>query len=228
MSKKKIASVIPAFNASDTIEEVLEGLRMHLPDDKIIVVDDGSEIEFRQPVEALGATYLRHSGNQGKGAALWTGFQAALEQGGELILTLDADGQHDPADAPKLIAAMASGNYDVVIGSRMDNLQKMPAHRVLSNVMTSRLLSLRIGQKLDDSQSGFRLITREAISGVSPQCTRFDFESELLIKFGQAGYRIGFVPVQTKYPGDADSAMKLQDVFRFIRMYVNSYFWRKS
>src|SRR5262245_21246630 len=111
-----IGVLIPALNAASTLGSVVARARRHLPEG--LVVDDGSRVATAAVASASGATVVRHAVNRGKGAALQTGFARLLQRGAAAIVTLDADGQHDPDDIPRFVAAWSDGAAHLVIGSR--------------------------------------------------------------------------------------------------------------
>lgn len=222
MKSKKLVVVIPAFNAEETIGGVISGINQTLASAEIVVVDDGSVDRTREIVESFGILCVRHASNSGKGAALQSGFRRALERGAALILTLDADNQHDPSEAIKLVEASEHLN-GIVVGAREISPKSMPIHRWLSNYMTSRLIAIRTGTTIQDSQSGYRLYSAELLKRFQFSHVRFDFESEILIRACLAGYDIRFVNVRTRYFKNGKSAMRVLDIPRFIRMYLKSY-----
>ena len=158
-----VLALIPAWNEAPRIGPVLQGVLAHLP---VLVVDDGSTDETASVAEAAGAKVVRHAYNQGKGAALKTGFAWALERGYGAVLTLDADGQHDPADIPKFLEAHARGAGELIIGRR--NFRVMPFPRPVTTPLGTWLLSRALGQPIYDNQSGYRLYTRRLLEAVHP------------------------------------------------------------
>jgi glycosyltransferase involved in cell wall biosynthesis len=224
--EKNLIAIIPAYNAETTLELVVQGLNQALPEITTVVIDDGSTDQTRAVSEACGCLCIRHDKNRGKGAALKTGFIYALQNGFDIVLTLDADGQHKPEQASSLLDKMLSTGADLTIGSRMHSTKVMPIHRVISNHLTTFLLTLRTGQKIADSQSGFRMHSAQLLRAVIDDLAteRFEFESELLIRSIRKGYKISAVDVDTIY-SDEKSSMQLKDVIRFIHMFWRSKRW---
>ena len=218
-SGKGTCCVIPAFNAAESVATVVLGLRRILPAASITVIDDGSGDDTGGMAAAAGATVLRHERNRGKGAALRTGFAHAIaDPQTECILTLDADEQHRPEDAPDLIHRMDVSGADIVIGSRRRAGSGIPIHRIVSNMITSFLVSARTGQDIADSQSGFRFIRRAVVEHTAFHHDGFEAETEFLLAASQAGYRIDHVPVRTVYAGERSHMTKWRTTVNFIRV----------
>ncbi|MFQ5751991.1 MAG: glycosyltransferase family 2 protein [bacterium] len=225
MTNCNICAVIPAYNAAKTVKQVVNDLKECSKDIQIIVVNDGSTDTTESIVKDLDILYLEHKKNLGKGTALRSGFRRALSLAPRYILTLDADAQHNPKNLAKFVNKLEDDDLDFVIGSRMSDISGMPLHRILSNRITSKLISWRIGQNIVDSQSGFRLIRANVLRNMTLNSKRFELESELLIKAGLNGYKIGFANIETIYHKNQFSSMKIIDIFRFVILYLKSFFW---
>ena len=214
MSEISILALIPAWNEATRIGPVVEAARAHLP---VLVVDDGSGDDTSAVAEAAGATVVRHSRNRGKGVALMTGFAWALERGCEAVLTLDADGQHDPADIPRFLAAYDAGAGDLIIGRR--DFSHMPFLRSLVNPFGSWLLSLALGTRIYDNQCGYRLYSRRLLERLDLTTTGFELEVEVVIQAVCKGMRIGWVEIRTIYGvGEVSYFHPLKDTARFLGM----------
>jgi glycosyltransferase involved in cell wall biosynthesis len=195
MSEASILALIPAWNEATRIGPVVETTHGYLP---VLVVDDGSHDDTSAVAKSAGATVTRHPQNQGKGVALMTGFGWALEQGYEAVLTLDADGQHDPTEIPEFLAAYAAGAGDLIIGRR--DFSRMPFPRRYTNpLFGSWLLSLVLGARIYDSQSGYRLYSRPLLEGLDLTSTGFDLETEVIVQAVCRGMRVGWVDIRTIY-----------------------------
>lgn len=218
----KAMAVIPAKDAAGTVGDVVRGLRRVLPDLEVLVVDDGSGDETGARAREAGARVERHDVNRGKGAALQTGFDAAVAAGAEAVLALDADGQHDPASAPGLLAALE--HADVVVGTRNADRRGMPWLRKATNDVTSWWVSRLAGQRIEDSQSGYRAIRADVIRRVRPASTRFEYESEFLVAAARAGFRVGSAPIPTLYNAPGSHIHPLRDTIRFVR-FVWRHLW---
>jgi glycosyltransferase involved in cell wall biosynthesis len=151
--------------------------------------------------------------NRGKGAALRAGFADALARGAAAVLTIDADGQHDPAAAPALMAALEDA--DVVIGARPRTSTAMPFRRRLSNAFSSAVISRCAGCALPDAQSGYRAIRAAVLRTLRPQGDRYEYETDFLIEAGRAGFRIACVPVATIY-GAPSHFREFRDAMRVL------------
>lgn len=200
MSKTSTLALIPAYNEAQRITPVIEGALRYLP---VLVVDDGSRDETAAVAEAAGATVLRQIPNQGKGAALRAGLRWGLAQGYEAVLTLDADGQHDPAEIPAFLARQAASRPDLLIGSR--DFSQMPITRRMANTLGRWSFSWALGQHVEDNQSGYRLLSRRMAEAVlDSQEHGFEFEVEMIVTCVQRGYTLDWVSIRTIY-GDQGS-----------------------
>jgi glycosyltransferase involved in cell wall biosynthesis len=217
---RKVAVVIPAYNAAGTIAELITQISKFISAENIFVVDDGSEDQTEFIARDMGVWVLRHVARKGKGAALRDGAMKALGLNYELVLTIDSDLQHDPAEIPKFISA-ASG-LDIVIGKRNISTDTMPLARVLSNSITSWMIASRTGATIEDSQCGYRLYRARVLRAIDSHYQYFDYESDMLLKAAIEGYRVGFVPIKTIYNG-SKSSIRVIDILRFARVYLKSF-----
>ena len=210
----RICAVIPARDAAGTIGAVVRGLRTTLPEALVLVVDDGSTDRTGVCAAEAGARVLLHDVNQGKGAALQTGFDEALRIEADAVLALDADGQHDPAWAPGLLEALEVA--DVVVGSRLQDRTGMPWLRRATNDVTSWWVSQLARTLIEDSQSGYRAIRAPVLRAIRPTARRFDYESEFLVAAARAGFRIGAVPIPALYNAPGSHIRPVRDTVRFV------------
>jgi glycosyltransferase involved in cell wall biosynthesis len=218
----RVCAVIPARDAADTVGPVVRGLRATLPEATILVVDDGSSDETGARAREAGALVLRHTLNQGKGAALQTGFDEAVRLGADAALALDADGQHDPAWAPRLLAGLESA--DLVVGSRLQSREGMPWLRRVTNDVTSWWVSRLARTLIEDSQSGYRAIRAPVLRRVRPEARRFEYESEFLVAAARAGFRIAAVGIPTLYNAPGSHIRPVRDTVRFVRFVLRHLF----
>jgi glycosyltransferase involved in cell wall biosynthesis len=210
-----IVGLIPAHDEAPRIGSVIEVALGHLP---VVVVDDGSSDGTAAVARAAGATVIEQRPNQGKGAALRAGFRRALNDGADAILTLDADGQHDPAEIPAFLAAWAAEpRPDVVIGRR--DFRVMPAARRLSNTAGGLLFSWAVGRPIPDNQSGYRLVSRRlAEATLASDEPGFAFEVEQITTCIRMGGTIAWVPIRTIYAGAPSHIRPIAHVREFIRI----------
>jgi len=188
--------LIPAYNAERQVAAVVRGAaQAGLP---VIVVDDGSTDQTRQQAQAAGAVILRHHANRGKGAALQTGFAYARAQNADGVLTLDADGQHDTREIPKLLAAWQKDPASLVLGVRSFDPALMPRRSRIGNHISTFFISLFAGRRHSDTQTGFRVYPRRLLS-LPLSTRRFDTETELLLWASKLAVPLREVPVQTIY-----------------------------
>ena len=192
-----VACVIPAYDAATTLEGVVRGLRAALPEALLIAVDDGSADATHDVAAACCDRAVRFKSNRGKGAALRAGFDVAHAECAHAVLTIDADGQHDPARAPELLAALADA--DIIIGARARTRGTMPLGRRVTNALASAAVGAIVGVSVPDAQSGYRAIRREVLADVRASGDRYEYKTEFLIAAVRAGYRLGSVGVPTTY-----------------------------
>jgi glycosyltransferase involved in cell wall biosynthesis len=211
-----IVALIPGHNEEPRIAAVVDVARTLLP---VIVVDDGSTDGTAAAARNAGATVIEQRPNQGKGAALRAGFRRALADGTEAILTLDADGQHDPAEIPAFLAAWDSPGRrpDLVIGRR--NFRAMPPIRRLSNTVGGRAFSWAVGRDIPDNQSGYRLVSRALAEAMLASDEHgFAFEVEQITTCIRMGGSIAWVPIRTIYAGAPSHIRPIAHLREFIRI----------
>jgi glycosyltransferase involved in cell wall biosynthesis len=210
-----IVAVIPAYNEAPRVGAVVLAVRDLLP---VLVVDDGSTDRTAEVARETGAEVVEQRPNQGKGAALRSGFRQALAIGADAILTLDADGQHAPADIPRLLAAAgADPPPDLVIGRR--SFRSMPPVRRLSNELGRRAFSWAVGRDIPDNQSGFRVVSRRlAEATLASDEPGFAFEVEQITTCIRMRGTIAWVPIRTIYAGAPSHIRPLAHLREFIRI----------
>lgn len=189
--------------------------RAAVPGARVIVVDDGST---DGTVSAAQGAAIAHALNLGKGAALRDGIREAIAQGAAVIVTLDADGQHPPEEIPRLLAPIAAGQADIVLGSR-ERSGAMPLHRRFTNWLSARLATRIGGQPVADAQTGFRAFRREVAERVSPAGDRFEFETAFLLDALRAGFRVASVTIPTIY-GAPSHFRHWSDTLRLARVFA--------
>jgi glycosyltransferase involved in cell wall biosynthesis len=213
--------MIPAYNEAPTIRSLAEAALAQCP--RVIVVDDGSTDGTSAALRGLPVTLLRHRANRGKAASLRTGFEHALAHGAAAVVTLDGDGQHDPNDAPPLVASWRAAPERVVIGARLHDRAGFPPLRYAGNRIACFWISWAAGHAIADSQSGFRVYPRavmEIALGARVRSSRFTLESEILIEGARRGHRTLAVPIAGRYPAGARPShyRAASDTLRIIAM----------
>ncbi len=223
---ERFAAIIPAYNAGRFIEPVIRSVAHHLPAGHIIVVDDGSADDTGNAARRAGARVVRHEANRGKGAAVRTAIDVLRSLPDiDAVVMLDADGQHDPAEIPLFAEEFEKGTADLIIGNRMAAAGAMPPIRVFTNRLTSAVVSLRAGQRVPDSQNGYRLARAQLLKDLHLVTSRYEIESEMIIKACHAGGRVASIPVKTIYGSEKSAIHPLRDTVRFIRLVIRSLFW---
>ncbi len=211
----KILAVIGAYNEAPRIAPVIERTLEHLPN--ILVVNDASTDDTAKAAAEAGALVLNlPAPNRGKGYALRRGFSYALAEGYDAVVTLDADGQHPPELIPRFLDELEAG-ADLVYGNRLGDLSRMPAARIFSNRVTTRLVSLLAGSRILDSQCGMRAVRRWVLERAVTTADRFAAESEQIIRAARAGAKLVPIPIPTVYLKNSDSKMNVVlDTLRFV------------
>lgn len=192
-----IVAAIPAFNKEATIARVVISASKHV--DKVLVCDDGSSDMTGEIAERLGAKVVRHERNLGKGAAIRSLFDSAKRLGADVVVTIDADGQHDPDEIPKLVEPILSGEADIVIGSRSLAGSEMPRYRRVGRRALDRATITAGRVKVADTQSGFRAYSKDAVKSLEVTESGIGVDSEILMKAG--GLRLAEIPIGCKYKG---------------------------
>jgi glycosyltransferase involved in cell wall biosynthesis len=220
----KICALIPAYNAQETIGPVLKKIEPLKID--TIVINDGSSDETKRVASENGALLLDHPLNLGKGAALRTGFQYILQRNYEVVITLDADGQHDPSEIPSLLKIFQSVNPDILIASRASEFGKMTFLRRFWNRLGVKAVARLCHSDITDSQSGFRLIRAEILREISLSSSRFETELEFLIKACKKGFSVLSVPIITqKVDGTGSSHFRpVADTWLVCKVFLRNLF----
>ena len=211
---RRIIAIIPAFNEAERILPVIHKTQNHLP---VLVVDDGSADLTPAVARQSDAQLIKQVENQGKGKALQAGFRWAIDHGYSAIVTLDADGQHDPDEIPLFIKAFETTNADLIIGMR--DFSEMPIIRRLANWSGKVTFSWALGQDIPDNQSGFRLLSsRMANAMLASAESGFELEVEMIVICIRNGFTLDWVPISTIYAGEASHIAPLQHTRNFLRM----------
>ncbi|NOX38514.1 MAG: glycosyltransferase family 2 protein [Calditrichaeota bacterium] len=225
--------IIPVFNTTRFFSVLLQKLQhiqktIHPWKMEILIVDDGSNPPV-QPILFPGLLIhqLRHSRNLGKGRALKTGFHFFSGRPEvEAIITMDADLQHPPEYIPAMVRALRSSGADVVLGYRKRIPGVMPFHRILSNLLTSLIISLLVGRLIRDSQCGFRLYRKQVLYQLPMERNGFHLESELALRLGWRKVSMAFVEIPTVYQGQPSAIRNVADTLDFIFLIAKLSFQR--
>lgn len=220
----KICILIPAYNAQKTLGAVLKKIVPLKMD--ILVINDGSSDGTKRVALENGARLLEHPFNLGKGAALQTGFRYILQRDYQLVITLDADGQHDPNEIPSLLNIFESVQPDILIASRSAEFGEMPFLRRFWNRLGAKAVSRLCHADVTDSQSGFRLIRVSVLKEVHLFTSRFETELELLIKACKKGFSVLSVPINAQQiDGTASSHFRpVMDTWLVCKVFLRNLF----
>lgn len=217
-ASESILAFVPAYNESAAIARVVSHAAEYLP---VLVVDDGSSDDTVAQAESAGATVIRQPTNLGKGKALRRGFTYALDEGYDAVITLDGDGQHDPAEIPAFLACRARTQADLIIGYR--DFALMPSIRRLSNTVGTSLFSWAMGTPIRDNQSGYRLVSRALMAAtLAGHEAGFEFEMEMIVTCVESSLKLDWVPIRTIYAGEASHIRPFQHAVNFVRVAVQS------
>ncbi len=201
--KMGMCAIVPSYNAGTTLRLLLETLISYSP--SIVVVDDGSEDDTASVARGFarqGVVLLQHDENLGKGAALHTGFLWAIEQGFEVVVTLDSDLQHAPEDLPGIVEVFEGDGLDMLVGSRTHDNGGMPKIRRFGNRFSSWIATRFCCQPVQDSQCGYRIYRLASCKSIlmNLMSKRFEAETEILVMGANERLRIGFAPITVIYP----------------------------
>jgi glycosyltransferase involved in cell wall biosynthesis len=195
---------IPAYNEEKNIASIIVKLKKIA--NTIIICDDGSTDATAEIAKELGAMVISHSKNQGYGAAIKTIFLEAKNKQVDVLITFDADGQHQIKDISKVLEPINLGNADVVIGSRfLDDKTKIPTYRKIGVKLITQLTNITTGSNITDSQSGFRAYSKLALEKIIPTESGMGISTEILIKAQEKKLRITEVPIKILYEGDTST-----------------------
>jgi len=214
IASHNITVILPAYNEEVSVGSIVLLTRRYA--DRVIVVDDGSSDRTAEVAANAGAEVVVHTTNKGKGIAFKTGFEAA--EGADIIVTMDSDGQHNPADIPKLIAPILQGKADIVNGSRYLNgdITDTPLYRRIGQTILDKITILNSGIRITDSQSGFR-----AFSASTKDIFRFEaqglaIESEMLADAGKHGLKVKEVGIDVRYDVEGSTEHPLKHGFNVL------------
>lgn len=219
--KPNIIAIVPAYNEEKRITPVILNVKKHLD---VLVVDDGSKDNTADLAQTAGAQVLRQNPNAGKGAALRAGFTQALQDGCTAVITLDADGQHDPREIPLFLECYQRTGADLIIGAR--DFRQMPLIRKIANWSGTQIFSLAMGRKIRDNQSGYRLISCRMMAALLDSSEQgFEFEVEMIMKCLKNHWELDWVPIRTIYSDQGSHIRPGKHFVNFIRVVFKT--WRE-
>lgn len=210
--------ILPAYNEAANICKVVKSCK-----DlgySVLVVDDGSTDNTLEIAKKEGAVVLRHNERQGKGFSIKDGFIYAINNSYHTVITLDADGQHDPSEIKKFIKKAAESNAPVIIGNRLCDPKNMPFVRLLTNKFMSAVISCVCKQNIPDTQCGYRLFKTFALESITIEAKKFEIDSELLIKLCRKGYKVESIPIKSLYGEEISQINPIVDTLRFFRFLI--------
>ena len=224
---ERVLVVVPAFNAERTVGGIVRGCRAVV--DEVLVIDDGSIDRTAAEAVDAGARVMSHAANRGKGAALKTGFGLALQRGYDAVITLDADGQHLPREIPKFLTARAETQANLIIGGRAHLFDQMLPRRRMANRFSAWSIARCSRTNVTDSQSGFRLYSRELLLKARLRSDGFDLESEVIVRAGCDGFKVITIPIDLGFV-DGLSTSHYKPVADSLRIFWTvtraRFFWR--
>jgi len=223
----KLAIIVPAYNEEKTIGAVLKSIPQRFPrvsQKEVVVVSDGSTDKTAEIALQFRATLIEHYLNRGLGGALGTGFEYARKEGFDLVLTFDADGQHNPTDIWPVLRPIIHQQADVVIGSRLKDPQGMPWYRIVRIWGLNLITAIFFWVWSTDSQSGLRAFSKKALQKIDIQSDKMEVSSEFFYEIGRKGLKLIEVPIKSIYTDY--SLRKGQKNFNAIRI-ISKLFYRR-
>ena len=200
----KITVGIPAYNEEKNIAKIIVSLKKVA--DQILVCSDGSTDSTAEIAESLGAIVINHPKNLGYGSAIRSIFLKAKEINAELLVTIDADGQHKIEDVEKVIKPIVDGQADISIGSRfLEEGDNSPKYRKLGIKIITKVTNSSLSEKITDAQSGFRAYNNKVLQSLTPSDSGMGISTEILIKSSNLGFKIAEVPTEIQYKGKTSS-----------------------
>jgi glycosyltransferase involved in cell wall biosynthesis len=199
----RIIAAIPAYNEEKYIGTVVLKTRQYA--DEVIVVDDGSTDNTSSVASLANAIVIRHEKNRGKGAAIQSILAEVRKKSPDILILLDADLQHNPDEIPKLIKPIIYGGFDLVVGSRKQQRDKIPRYRRFGQKVLSYSARILSGEKVTDSECGFRALSPRAISELELKQCGFAIETEMISAAAERGFKITEVPVSAIYTQDGST-----------------------
>ena len=216
IDRTTVAAIIPAYLEENHIADVARRTLQQL--DHVLVVDDGSPDATAANARNAGAEVIVHPQNRGKGESIKTGLRHWFDRNLAYVVILDADGQHLPEEVVRFLDSASSKQAELLIGTRMNDVRRMPWLRRFVNRYMSNKISRVCGQAIPDTQCGFRMVHRNLIPDLLGGAERFDYETEMLIVASRKGWRIESVPITTVYSDEVSSIHPFRDTLRFFKL----------
>ena len=213
-STPRILIIVPAYNAARYLPELIARITVFVPHEDVLFVDDGSTDDTADIVARSTCRTIIFPDNRGKGAALKAGFDFAIQRDYDAVVTMDADLQHPPEYLPRFLDHCVQA--DLVVGTRSIRAGGMPLSRMISNTLSSLVISILGKAKVRDSQSGYRLIPVAVLKRLHLASDGFETESELLFQAGRLGLTVVEVPIPTIYGRSASFIRPVRDTGRFL------------
>jgi glycosyltransferase involved in cell wall biosynthesis len=216
MDGNGVSIILPARNEARGLSTLLPNLRLLMPAAEIIVVDDGSNDSTAEICESHGVKRVAHLYSIGNGAAVKTGARTAKS---EILIFMDADAQHDPADVPRLLAKLDEG-YDMVVGARESDTHA-GTHRALGNSVFNWLASWMVHHKVDDLTSGFRAVRADKFRKfIHLLPNGFSYPTTITMSFFRAGFMVGYLPIRAKLRLGTSHLNPMRDGMRFLLIII--------
>ncbi|MFQ5475055.1 MAG: glycosyltransferase family 2 protein [Candidatus Nanoarchaeia archaeon] len=217
MGADELYIIIPAYNEEKHLATVLKRVRKY--SSRIVVIDDGSKDKTSERAEQIGVTVLKHPINLGKGAALKTGCDYAVQQGAKILIVMDSDGQHEPEDIPRFLEALKG--KDIVFGSRKKS-KNMPAVLKFGNWFLNESAALLFRIRISDTQSGFRAFTAKAYKKIRWEANNYSMETEMITNVRRNKLKYDEIFIKTIY-GDKYKGTTVVDG---MKIFLNMLWWR--
>jgi len=215
LAHDSVLILIPAYNEGTVIASVIRSIQKE-GWENILVIDDGSTDTTYQEAKKMKVTVLRHAFNRGKGAAVKTGFEAAKKLDVDTVVTIDADGQHDPKDIQKLVAKIKEG-YEVVLGKRDFAEKHIPRYKAFSNYLGNMFTWMLYGLRVQDSQSGIRAYNKRAVSQIITHNDRYEFETEIVREIYRNKLKWTEIPIKVRYSSYDQNKKDKQSFFSAVK-----------
>lgn len=218
ISEQKILVVVPTYNNASTIASVIEQVKQY--SDHILVVNDGSTDTTAEIIHSLPVEHISYANNRGKGHAIRCSFRYAKENGYNYVLTIDSDGQHYASDIENFAKAIISNPDSLIIGARNLNADNMPSKNTFANKFSNFWYRVETGNKLSDTQSGFRLYPIRKIGEIRFLSNRYEFEVEVIVRAAWKGVNVYNIPIQVYYPPIEERVSHFKPLKDFTRISV--------